>query len=451
MAAHIFRYGVFTKPVNMAGYLLLRNNIKSGPYQLEELIHFGLKPYDLVWAEGKSAAWRYGSEIEELKPYAPAVEEQPYDRFFKKKPAETQPAPEKKPVTPQETPVKKKYEKYIPSKSVFVTLPGQKTPVAESPASPAPAPVIIVTENPAAAQTHQPAKLEEISERYAKTLQQRKTKIARKSFWMTNLKRASVIGSLVMLGVIAGFFIRSGSDTDHTLAEQAVQPLPVSPVAATTAPVQQPEQEPVTENTPAVMATASPADIQRTALVNKMNLQSGMHTPLLQEKQQVQQAGLKREPASPKEFAAPALLPEVKKNELTGERNRTVRDHDDEEKPASKTNTTVHATANSANNDISRLVSVASNDYKRVAFGGIRNLELTVTNGSQYRLDKVTVELQYLKPDEQPLRTELIQFRSVAPNGSLTMKIKDTNRGMKVSCRIVNVQPLSSETALSAF
>src|SRR5215813_8872818 len=67
-------------------YLLLRDNKQTGPYSTEELIAKGLKPYDLVWLEGKSAAWRYPSEIQELKPYAPAVEEQPYDRFYKKPP-----------------------------------------------------------------------------------------------------------------------------------------------------------------------------------------------------------------------------------------------------------------------------------------------------------------------------------------------------------------------------
>jgi len=65
-------------------YLLLRDNKQTGPYSTEELITKGLKPYDLVWLDGKSAAWRYPSEIQELKPYAPAVEEQPYDRFYKK-------------------------------------------------------------------------------------------------------------------------------------------------------------------------------------------------------------------------------------------------------------------------------------------------------------------------------------------------------------------------------
>src|SRR6476660_4147338 len=68
----------------MKQYRLLRNNKESGPYSAEELIQSGFKPYDLIWLDGKSAAWRYPGELEEFKPYAAAVEEQPFDRFYKK-------------------------------------------------------------------------------------------------------------------------------------------------------------------------------------------------------------------------------------------------------------------------------------------------------------------------------------------------------------------------------
>src|SRR4051794_25853340 len=68
----------------MKQYRLLRNNKESGPYSAEELIQSGFKPYDLIWKDGKSAAWRYPGEMEEFKIYAPAVEEQPFDRFYKK-------------------------------------------------------------------------------------------------------------------------------------------------------------------------------------------------------------------------------------------------------------------------------------------------------------------------------------------------------------------------------
>src|SRR5579863_917876 len=68
----------------MATYLLLRDNKQTGPYTFDEIKAKGFKAYDLVWIEGRSAAWRYPGEIEEFKLLAPPVEEQPYDRFFKK-------------------------------------------------------------------------------------------------------------------------------------------------------------------------------------------------------------------------------------------------------------------------------------------------------------------------------------------------------------------------------
>ena len=37
-------------------YLLLRNNRQTGPYSLDELLKLNLKPFDLVWVDGRSAA-----------------------------------------------------------------------------------------------------------------------------------------------------------------------------------------------------------------------------------------------------------------------------------------------------------------------------------------------------------------------------------------------------------
>ena len=50
-------------------YVLLRNDQQTGPYSLQELIQFDLKPYDLIWIEGKSAGWYYPQEIGALHPY----------------------------------------------------------------------------------------------------------------------------------------------------------------------------------------------------------------------------------------------------------------------------------------------------------------------------------------------------------------------------------------------
>lgn len=50
-------------------YLLLRSNRQTGPFDLQELLQQNLKPFDLVWIEGRSFGWKYPSEIETLKPF----------------------------------------------------------------------------------------------------------------------------------------------------------------------------------------------------------------------------------------------------------------------------------------------------------------------------------------------------------------------------------------------
>ena len=436
----------YQTPWIMANYLLLRNNKESGPHSLDELMELGLKPYDLVWIQGKSAAWRYPSEVEELKPFAPVVEEQPYDRFYKKQTLE-----KKEEVVQQEVhAVAPEHEKYIPKKSVFVTMPGQKanplkpvikeqTPAVKEQNYIAPTPVqqiISVTENPVAAQVKYSQPLDEIKEMYVKTLQDRKQKIARKSFWIQNLKKAAVIFLLVAVGVIAGLIIKSsGSKSQGTAREES----PVSSQQMTAKPlVNLPET-----NTPREEAKIIPPAPGENLVEEQPKSQS------LQEPSVSKQAiaatkdkpvvnDVKKETAlslTQKETIRPVLPQGIETNPATGERNRKTRDESINAGISSNTGKNAFQSS-----EISGLVSLASNEYKKVAFGGIRNLELTVTNDSKYTLDKVIVELQYLKPSEEPLKTENIEFKSVGPKSTSTIRVPDTNRGIKVAYRIVNVK-----------
>ncbi len=56
----------------MLAYLLLRDNIQTGPYSLEELKEAGIRSTDMLWIEGRSSAWRYVDEIEELRAFVDA-------------------------------------------------------------------------------------------------------------------------------------------------------------------------------------------------------------------------------------------------------------------------------------------------------------------------------------------------------------------------------------------
>lgn len=63
-------------------YLLLRNNLQSGPFTIGELLQQQLKPTDMIWIEGRSTAWTYLSELE-LVPFAANVPPQPKTQEIK--------------------------------------------------------------------------------------------------------------------------------------------------------------------------------------------------------------------------------------------------------------------------------------------------------------------------------------------------------------------------------
>lgn len=448
----------------MTSYLLLRNNKEKGPFSLDELIQHGLKPYDLVWVNGKSAAWRYPGEIAELKEYSPAVEEQPYDRFFKKpseeKKQEPVPVPQKEAVVQQPA--------YIPRKSVFVTLPGQKQqqpvrikeravtgnekyqpPVKETAMADTTAPTIRITETPVTAEIKYSQPLDEIKEMYVKTLQDRKQKIAKKTYLNAAMKNAAVALAIVGVGILIGFAMKSNGNRPTTVAENVIpQQATVVPADTDKTVLTLPGEEQQTEEMPAEPVDEEPQPVIQDEMKKqevKEQKQSPQTAPVNVPEKAITTSPTKEVVQPEKKFVpADEPSPGVEINARTGERTKKMRSETTDEQPASKTISEPAPKAVLKNNSLSKQVTVSSNEYQKVAFGGIRNLQLTVSNDSKYVLDNVVVELQYLKPSEQPLKTESIQFRSVAPGGTQTIRIPDTNRGIKVTYKITHILSVQS-------
>ncbi|MCC7399926.1 MAG: hypothetical protein IT214_00415 [Chitinophagaceae bacterium] len=402
----------------MANYLLLRNNKESGPYSLNDLLNLNLKAYDLVWIEGKSAAWRYPSEVEELKPFAPVVEEQPYDRFFKK-------SVENKEL---EIPAKEN-QKIVTPNTVFVTMPGPKKEVNEE-SKPAAnqqdnsyqrVRTITVTENPVAAEIKYSQPLDEIKEMYVQTLQHRKQRIARKGVFLKSLKYAAVFVYLCALGALIVLTLKPASSNKNRTAgiiQKAKDPVPVHEQSQTQSPQAINNQEPAGQQSSASLTGENRREAEKkpSQAFSRESSSNAISDPGKTEKTNTE-----------KNDAVDQNPQSVNINAVTGERSRTSRNSNGANTASQKEN-------------ISNLVSVKSNDYKRGVFGGIHDLQLTVSNNSNYVLDNVIVALQYLKPSEQPLKTENISFRSIAPKGSLTIAIPSSKRGIKISYQIVKIE-----------
>ena len=436
----------------MDTYLLLRSNKQSGPYSLQQIVSFGLKPYDLVWVEGKSAAWRYPSEVNGLKDYAPAIEEQPYDRFYKKPEEKTQEKQVSKTIQPQEEtysfPIENKT--VTTSKKVFVAMPEnhvatkqsqpvyvktpvlveekpvvieekriesnpvylKQEPILKEPVLPKQEPIVkeklIPFEGEPTLNEKYSESLDDIKRRYTETYLSRK----KTSKWTsTHTAILQVFGGAIFFCFLVVVAYRNFAGEDK-------------PPSRTT--IIQPDKRSVNTGT----VTNTPVVIP--PVVTEANKLTAKKTQAVKEKVNPPDESLAINTRKQKNEEP------IKENEIAGVESKlekkAVMPKATDDSRSEEVKPKTHPV------NINRLVNVKANNYKQRAFGGVLNLELTVNNDSKFELDKVIVELQYLKPSEQPIKTEKIVFNSIEPNGSKTLKIPDYLRGVKVSYKVMSIE-----------
>jgi hypothetical protein len=442
----------------MSLYRLLRNNKETGPFSEEEMIAHGFKPYDLIWVEGRSAGWRYPSEIPAFKAHAPAVEEQPYDRFFRKEPPQQhfafsrentiakdavttqpvvqtsvppaptpplKPAPAKSPVSLPDITVQ---PEALQGKKIHVTLPSgntvnlqnlveQSAAAAEEPRSeyaPKPAPVQAKpkpAEPVAAAPAIESKPLPEYKPVYAAA-----TSAARPSLsW--GLIAASFIGiaTLVGLGIMIGINVGRDKKDNGLVQTQPAghrNPADMGQNAAVNAPT-----------------TASPVDNMHTSLVAMPDEAALPHAPA--ETQPVKTI-VKTIIAQPDKNAAEKNLPKAS-------------DNNGADKPKPKEEAVVaREAAPKPTLNIGKDLFIQTNNFKTGAFGGISSLECTVVNNSRLPLETVEVEIDYVQANSKVYKTEKLLFKDVPANAQITLPAPSSSRGIKIIGRVVKADAAAS-------
>jgi hypothetical protein len=446
-------------------YLLLRNNKQSGPFSVDELKSMGLKAYDLVWSEGKSAAWRYPSEIEELSAFAPPVEEQPFDRFYKKPvsavtsavaepaapvkiiatTAEAVPAPA--PAAPQYT----GEPSTVPGKRIiYVTLPSGRNPV---PAASAPSrelprehpvvrelpkePVRPVTPDPAhAAYASGPVHASPQTEDYSSQMPSLEEQLEAVSPRLSRYRKenrarilkpiAIVVAILALLaaGIFIGLSLNNHSasipqriaakspdkNTDQPIAHPVSQQLPASATipSLTSATTEKPMDSVRTTANP-VGASVPPVTKPIHAVTPKEHSASTKKGPPVPSVVKDSAAGMNPSPA-------------VRRSDIVVTKA--------ESKPVDK---------EAVRTSISSQVSVGANGYTVGTFGGVNDLQLTVTNRSVYPLDLVVVEVQYIQANKKVYKTENLYFRNIGAGSALMQEAPKSSRGIKVQYKITTI------------
>lgn len=84
-------------------------------------------------------------------------------------------------------------------------------------------------------------------------------------------------------------------------------------------------------------------------------------------------------------------------------------------------------------------VTLDVNNYKQKVLGGIKNLEVTITNNMEYSINSAIVQVDYYKMNDKLYTTKYVQFGSISANHRLTLSAPETEWGAYVRCSIKSV------------
>ncbi len=441
----------------MSSYLLLRDNKQTGPYTLDELITKGLKPYDLIWIEGKSAGWRYPSEVSELIAYAPAVEEQPFDRFFKK-PASSQQKSETT-NTPIEIPEVKAEPVFVkpvpkeenifnlPNRKVYVNFPaavakrgnGPEKPIVEKQPAPEKPDIPIRKEEnkeferylpsePVKAVQPIPEKKETpappVVEKFSTTVFSENEKTGNGHQYREYPRKKKTNGSLVfgiaavcilLAGVGIGLFISySNQKNNSTELDKLVKQIK--------------EKEKANQVIPVSNQVDQNVALQQNEVVSTDNTNLPQEANPNTTKQPTKKS-IKKENSSNNG----ALGTQPADEEYKEENDAQISDRNEQKDAANE------AAIRNTREKINELINIENNSYKTGVLGGISNLQLTISNNSLYSLDEVEVEIRYLGPEKKVVKTTNIQFTDIGAGEQKTLNIPKSKRGVGIEYTIKRV------------
>ncbi|MDB5229906.1 MAG: hypothetical protein JWN76_711 [Chitinophagaceae bacterium] len=463
-----------------------------GPFTLEELVASGLKLYDLVWVDGKSAAWRYPSEINELKAHAPGSEEHPFEQFFK-------PTKETGKVTAAEkllSPGKTVQTETKPKPRFKVTAvsnkiePENKTTTKSSvdadPAHYNYLPRLTATQTKefyevkppvvpvAALETKYQRSLEDIKQEYTATILAGKTK--KKDYRYAWLAIVPVFAVGIVLGIsftkkspgkelaVIPHVIKNASPvtnaTNVLTSEIVSKQEEIKPETKKEKLIQQEEikPEPKTEiEKPAKILQQKPLVTPKIKKEKLDTKQENKEIKKAENKVLVTSSKKEREKTLPvvvpkkvqtvPEKKQPGFNPEIVLTRPTGnETGRTakvnmnrIKDQEQkqqsaEERTPDKKITASAPAAKTSKKSMDDFVIVDGN-YNRPA-GGIKDITLNVQNITSYPLDMVVVDVEYFDRNGRLLKGETLYVHDLQPRQNVTVNAPDGNATAKLGYKV---------------
>ncbi|GAA4739113.1 hypothetical protein [Flavisolibacter ginsenosidimutans] len=405
-------------------YLLLRNNQQTGPFNLNELLQFDLKPFDLIWIEGKSAGWYYPQEIEALRPHLPFLE---------------------KPTSPVETTAQSTFSKTEPAapKKIFVSMPAVSV-VKETAQqiSPKPLPAVEqevpvftspVQSEPAELKTAYTKSLDEIETDYMNWAYRKKAK--RKPLFSKSgiVVLCCLAGALFVVWKIAN---KPKAEIINTPSEQMAVATPASSLPENTPS----EEKPAPQKTALHSLTAKKEKTAKNAIAGKNAEPVKQQTPAKHPSKEVAAAAIEKQndytPVAKEENKPVA---EEKKEPVTADASKEKKslkerihdlfhkkpeDKKEEAKPAENDNGARQSTRREAGSSLVQMVTVKF-DIPNSWMMGIKGAKATLTNRSSETLAKAVIEVRYYNDDNDLLDKKTITFSNIKSKQSGTVSVPE--------------------------
>ena len=407
-------------------YLLLRNNRQTGPFDLSELLQFDVKPFDLIWIEGKSAGWYYPQEIEALRPHLP---------FLKKE-------------APQavQTMAQTKTAKAEPStpKKIFVSMPSSVVKEEAKPQAAA-MPLFNAEQKTAPATTVTSPETAEIKTGYSKTLEEVETDYTNWAYAKKAKKRPLFSKSgIVVLCLISVALFAVWKIANKPKAE---------PAAALS---EQPAVQTPSPSLPENNATeVKPASQKNTFLTSSKKEKALKNAVAVKTDEPMKQPLTVRHPTkeivanndvenNTTDEATPVVKEEVKpvsedRQETTATeapKKKKLRDKifdifkkkpdekPEEAKPAENDNGGRQSTRREAGSSLTQMVTVRF-DIPNSWMMGIKGAKATLTNKSSETVSKAVVEVKYYNDENDLLQTRTIVFTNIKSKSTQTVSVPE--------------------------
>lgn len=431
-------------------YRLLRNNQELGPYTLEELLQKGLQTHDLIWIEGRSAAWAYPYELEALKAYAPAPPRQ-----------EAGPSPssavQRPPATGSE-------------RHIYVSLPDQQR-------RPAPRPSADLLEaraeairqraqqfQPAAAalpgdalRTHYAQSLDSAEEAYTHWYYNKKTQ-SKKSHYR-GLLLAALTVAVIAGGLFAGQSLLKSSANSQTPSLRGTGTASTVAVQPTPAPQQQVQPADTLINPSENLAAATPQPVGTNTAAGK---KSAPGKPQVQTVTQQQpdpapvtttesQVAATAEPApTTQENTAQPETTEVvtekkrkglfgglfRKKEHSGSKNEST--ETGERKASRRSDGSTAGTA--TDRQLTDGIELRSDATREKWMLGVMGQKLTLLNHNSQPIRTAVVEVYYFGEDNVLLDRKRVSVGNVAPKEKATITLPDHRQAEKVTFQVLSAE-----------